>query len=167
MNKYTLPILIALFITVAHSCKKEEGQGGKATIEGKLYNNLYDPNGKFLKKEEARDVDVYIIYGNNIVYDDNNNTHSDGTYSFKYLRKGKYKLFAYSDCNSCPSGVEAKQLPALMAAVNKRIEECLTGKKMVANPVRVFIDNLKAVNSPYPEYSPLISADESVMMFTR
>jgi outer membrane protein OmpA-like peptidoglycan-associated protein len=50
--------------------------------------------------------------------------------------------------------------------VTKKIEECKTGKVLVANPVRVFIDNLSQVNSPYPEYSPLISADESVMIFT-
>ena len=50
--------------------------------------------------------------------------------------------------------------------VNKRIKECETGKELVGKPVRVFIDNLSQVNSPYPEYSPLISADESIMMFT-
>ena len=63
-------------------------------------------------------------------------------------------------------GVDSKQVTTVMAAINKKIEECLTGKKLVAAPVRVFIDNLKAVNSPYPEYSPLISADESMMIFT-
>ena len=63
-------------------------------------------------------------------------------------------------------GVEAKEVGAVMAMVNKNIEECNLGKKYVAEPVRVFIDNLKTVNSPYPEYSPLISADESVMVFT-
>ena len=110
MNKYSVVILIILLTVVVQSCKKEEGQGGKATIEGKLYNNLYDPNGKFLKKEEARDVDVYIIYGDNTVYGENSNSHSDGSYNFKYLRKGNYKLFAYSDCNSCASGVEAKEV---------------------------------------------------------
>ena len=63
-------------------------------------------------------------------------------------------------------GVEAKQVTAVMAKVNKNIEECLVGKKLLKDPARVFIDNLKAVNSPYPEYSPLISADESIMIFT-
>jgi len=49
----------------------------------------------------------------------------------------------------------------------KRIEECKTGKKLVANPVRVFIDNFgNTVNSKYPEYGAIISADESIMMFT-
>ena len=61
---------------------------------------------------------------------------------------------------------DAKESNRMMKIVNKKIEECNMGKKLVANPIRVFIDNIKAVNSPYPEYSPLISADESVLIFT-
>jgi len=61
---------------------------------------------------------------------------------------------------------DMKEINFRTEEVNKKIKECNTGKRLVANPVRVFIDNLKAVNSPYPEYSPLISADESIMIFT-
>jgi outer membrane protein OmpA-like peptidoglycan-associated protein len=63
-------------------------------------------------------------------------------------------------------GVGADEITAMLEIVNKKIQECIMGKKLVAEPARVFIDNLKAVNSPYPEYSPLISADESIMIFT-
>ncbi|MCC7332978.1 MAG: OmpA family protein [Flavobacteriales bacterium] len=49
----------------------------------------------------------------------------------------------------------------------KKIRECETGKKLVAKPVRAFIDNIgDVINSKYPEYGAIISADESVMMFT-
>lgn len=52
-------------------------------------------------------------------------------------------------------------------AVNKKIEECNTGIELSKNPVRVFIDNLDGtVNSKYPEYGAVITADESEMMFT-
>lgn len=51
--------------------------------------------------------------------------------------------------------------------VNKHIEECNTGKDLVKNPIRVFIDNVgPEINTSYPEYGPIISADESVIMFT-
>lgn len=51
--------------------------------------------------------------------------------------------------------------------VDKRIYECKNGKELVKNPVRVFIDNVgNSVNTPYNDYTPVISADESVMMFT-
>ncbi|PCJ25294.1 MAG: hypothetical protein COA97_08205 [Flavobacteriales bacterium] len=57
--------------------------------------------------------------------------------------------------------------PAELEDVNKKIEECKTGIELVANPKRVFIDNFgKPVNSKYPEYGAIISADEAVMMFT-
>ena len=38
---------------------------------------------------------------------------------------------------------------------------------MVANPQRIFVDNLgSAINTQYPEYSAFITADESVIAFT-
>ncbi|MDR1054737.1 MAG: OmpA family protein [Prevotellaceae bacterium] len=50
--------------------------------------------------------------------------------------------------------------------VDKHIRECQVGKILVENPVRVFIDNISELNTRYPEYGPVISADESVIMFT-
>ncbi len=53
-----------------------------------------------------------------------------------------------------------------IADMNRKIGECINGKEYVKNPQRVFIDNLgKTVNSPDPEYTPLITADESEMLF--
>lgn len=50
---------------------------------------------------------------------------------------------------------------------DKRIQECNTGKYLVANPVRVIIENIgPVVNSRYREYAAVISADESIMLFT-
>ena len=40
------------------------------------------------------------------IYNDSFETSWDGTYRFDYLRKGNYVLYAYSDCDSCPSGKE-------------------------------------------------------------
>ena len=55
----------------------------------------------------------------------------------------------------------------LMIEVDKQIAECITGKDLEKNPARVFIDNVgDAINSSYPEYGPVITADESVLMFT-
>lgn len=51
--------------------------------------------------------------------------------------------------------------------VMKLIGECINGKELVKNPVRVFIDNPgTAVNSKYPDYAPVITADGGTMMFT-
>lgn len=50
---------------------------------------------------------------------------------------------------------------------NKLIEECNTGKTLMENPVRCWIDNLgPMINSDDADYAPWISADEQVIMFT-
>jgi len=51
--------------------------------------------------------------------------------------------------------------------VQKRMKECNSGIELIKSPKRVFIDILpKTVNSVYPDYVPVISADESVLIFT-
>ncbi len=51
--------------------------------------------------------------------------------------------------------------------IEKYISECNIGNQLVKEPVRVFIDNLgSTINSIYPEYAPLITADESTIFFT-
>lgn len=55
----------------------------------------------------------------------------------------------------------------LRPKIDKLIRECETGIELVKNPVRVFIDNCGPnINSTFADYSPLISADESMMIFT-
>lgn len=48
-----------------------------------------------------------------------------------------------------------------------RIETSIRARKMMANPVDVEIENMGAsINTKYHEYVPIISADESVLIFT-
>lgn len=51
--------------------------------------------------------------------------------------------------------------------VKKKIKECKTGKKLSKNPLNVKIENLGAgINSEYTDYGAVVSADESILMFT-
>ena len=51
--------------------------------------------------------------------------------------------------------------------IKRKIAECEIGKKLSANPERVFVDNLGPnINTPYPEYGPSISTDETTIFFT-
>ena len=60
-----------------------------------------------------------------------------------------------------------KDLQEKRIELDRRVEECNVGKELVKTPIRVFIDNLGPnVNSPYRDYAPVISTDESVLMFT-
>ena len=63
--------------------------------------------------------------------------------------------------------LDSKKNADQIADTKKKIEECNNGAILVQHPVRVFIDNVGPnINSEYPEYGPIISADESEMIFT-
>lgn len=56
---------------------------------------------------------------------------------------------------------------SMLADVAKLLDECENGKQLMKKPLRVFIDNMGSeINSPYVDYTPVISADEDVLMFT-
>ncbi len=60
-----------------------------------------------------------------------------------------------------------EQLAKEEKSINKKIQECMTAKELVAHPKRVFIDNMgEVVNSAYPEYRPLVVPEEDMIMFT-
>ncbi len=51
--------------------------------------------------------------------------------------------------------------------IDREIEMCENGKDMVKNPVSVKFENAgKLINSPYADYNPFISADESILVFS-
>ncbi len=51
--------------------------------------------------------------------------------------------------------------------LSDHIDQCNVGKTMMTDTARVFIDNMgAAINSKYTDYAPVISADQSILMFT-
>lgn len=91
---HVISLLLSLFLF--SSCQKEEGIGGKATIKGKIYLKEY-VGGVLSDEYYAPEYDVYIIYGaGNTFYDDDIKTSYDGSFEFRYLRPGTYKVFAYT-----------------------------------------------------------------------
>jgi len=54
-----------------------------------------------------------------------------------------------------------------IAELEKKIAECKNGIELVKKPLDVTIKNIgPEINSPYPDYHPVISADESILVFT-
>lgn len=79
------------------SCKKSAGEGGNASIKGKLW--IEDWNSSFTIKNgeyAGYDEDVYILYGDAVSYSDKTKANYNGEFEFKYLRKGKYTVYVYS-----------------------------------------------------------------------
>src|SRR5690554_722217 len=63
--------------------------------------------------------------------------------------------------------VNPQRNPEIIKEVDKLIFECENGKVLVQNPVRVWIDNMGTqVNSPYPDYGMILTADASEIFFT-
>ena len=104
MKNIFLLVIIGLVIT---SCTKEEGEGGSSSIKGFVYEYKLNILGDTISPYAAADQDVFIIYGDDhTFYDDNIQTSYDGSFVFPYLQKGNYTVFVYEDCptSDCPSG---------------------------------------------------------------
>ncbi|MDP1803121.1 MAG: OmpA family protein [Bacteroidota bacterium] len=55
----------------------------------------------------------------------------------------------------------------LLAETTRKMEMCNVGKRLVASPVKIKIQNLSnTVNSPYADYSAIFSADQNTLFFT-
>ena len=87
-------IVITFYLS---SCKKKAGPGGQATVIGKVYANDYDNTFNYLiSKGYSPGTKVYIVYGNETNIGNTITTAIDGTFEFKYLNKGHYKVYALS-----------------------------------------------------------------------
>ena len=103
-TKKILLICFGLLTTFIFSCKKEAGDGGKASLHGLVigeriittpYVAPFLPIGTRQEYPAAYE-NVYIIYGNDISYGDKTETNGEGKFEFKYLREGSYKIYVYS-----------------------------------------------------------------------
>jgi hypothetical protein len=113
---FFLGLLFAVLATTG--CQKIEGPGGAATIQGKLYIKEYDSGGNLIKEYDAADMDVYIIYGDDpaeTYFHDDIKTSYDGTFKFRFLEPGNYRIFFYEDATfqeliSNPNGPNQKAI---------------------------------------------------------
>ena len=126
-EKMKKTFLIVLIGALVSSCTKKEGEGGSATLKGFVYE--YKINAFSLDttaRYAAADQDVYIIYGNeDTFYDDNIKTSYDGSFVFPYLQKGSYTVFVYEDCPvsaTYPSGKKEILVPVEITKKNHTID---------------------------------------------
>lgn len=141
INAFSVLIFMTLAVTFLGGCKKDAGEGGTSTIKGKVL--FYDFDASFqavVDTYPAVDEDVYIIYGDDhSTYNDNYKTSFDGTFEFKYLQKGKYKLFAYSkDSTGAASGNLNSNSPKI--AKFAEVEITANGS-VVTTPDIIILDN--------------------------
>ncbi|MFB6340347.1 hypothetical protein ACE1ET_01425 [Saccharicrinis sp. FJH62] len=85
-----------------YTYKIKEWNEGSATIRGKVMVTNYKnsstyPNLVIKDITPAQEQEIYITYGNHTFYDDRIRTQDDGTFEFRNLIKGTYRIFVYSE----------------------------------------------------------------------
>lgn len=97
---FRLPILILPLLFLL-SCENGPGEGGQASIKGRLLVEDYNGNCTVLLDTfYGIDIPVYIIAGDDPSYFERVRTGPDGVFWFPYLRPGKYTVYAISE--PCP-----------------------------------------------------------------
>jgi hypothetical protein len=123
-----------IVLLLVSSCAKDAGEGGSSSIKGKVWGKYYNKTFTSLIGEAyAPKKDVYIIYGDDASYGDKQETCYDGSFEFKYLRKGKYKVYAYSLDTTLTN-------PATQFAVIAEVEITKNGETVVTDDI-VIADN--------------------------
>ena len=78
-------------------CRKDPGEGGSATIKGTVFaQNIHQKKAAVGPDDYVSNEKVFICYGDKPEYDKTYTTGPDGSFIFRYLRKGTYRIFAYS-----------------------------------------------------------------------
>ncbi|MGB0423482.1 MAG: hypothetical protein ACPGED_04145 [Flavobacteriales bacterium] len=111
-------LYLSLLTLILVGCKKEAGEGGQATIKGKISKEvrLVITNPSTLQTTyPAPDQEVFIVYGENTSPDDRIHTNFDGEFEFKFLREGNYTIYTYSKDTTGNVSVD----PNRMAIVQK------------------------------------------------
>lgn len=91
-------LLLVMLAFVSFSCNRGEGSGGTAAIEGTVYKVLHPDDHYNLDTDTvlAAKEDVFLVYGTQSFYGDDEETDHTGFYRFDYLRPGTYTVYAYS-----------------------------------------------------------------------
>ena len=96
-KKVVLAISFIVLLISLYSCKKTPGYGGNATIKGTFWARNYDVYRSYVTgRYPAVNTTVYLFFGDDVSPGTSATTNSIGEFEFKYLRKGKYKVVAYS-----------------------------------------------------------------------
>jgi len=106
------------------ACEQKPGEGGQASIQGKVF--VKDFNGNctvLLDSFYAIDEEVYIIAGDDPSYFERVRTGPDGTFWFPYLRKGNYEVYALSEPCNISGELEAV---SVQVEIKKRKETVVT-----------------------------------------
>ena len=115
----------------------------------------------YIEVNETSKALPYLLIAKDVVQNDLMNMYIGMGYHSNHDFDDALKYF-----NLYRSSLKKSQTEQIVE-VDKYIKYCNTGKELMKHPIKVKLTNLgPQVNSPYPDYVPAISADETVLMFT-
>ena len=88
--------LILVAVALWSGCSKGPGEGGRASIKGKLFAVNYNNSYVAIDSGYVGAINTYIKYGDMEGIADNTDTDPNGIFKFNYLRPGKYSIIVYS-----------------------------------------------------------------------
>ena len=100
-SKLIFLIIATGFILVINSCQKQPGDGGLATIHGKVYSYQFDKYYQVIDSGYHANTTVYLSYGNHTWEDQTTKSSYTGEYAFPYLHTGDYTIWVLNKCDSC------------------------------------------------------------------
>jgi hypothetical protein len=100
-----------------------------------------------------------------------NKTKTNTSFTFEanfYLGKAYHNNYEFEKAIKIYTALkETTKNNELLKSINEEIAQCEMGIELMKNPVKMQINNLgDKINSSYSDHSPVISADESVIIFT-
>ena len=112
-----------MLLLTLYSCKKTPGEGGNASIKGTFWVRNYDSFFSYVQgRYPAINTTVYLFFGDDTSPGESVKTNVNGEFEFKYLRKGKYKVVAYSKQNQNTSSTPDVLPLEYIVNINKRKE---------------------------------------------
>jgi outer membrane protein OmpA-like peptidoglycan-associated protein/Tol biopolymer transport system component len=194
MKKYFLLLLISLFFFKSFSQYsndtsildyEEKYNYAEYYIADADYENaivLYEE----LLQERPTDMDIHFRLGfcylftqerykavphlEKVVNNYRNKTGNKGkvpTDAYYYLAKAQYINYDFESSrqtyNELKTLINSKKDKE---KIDQQIQFCNNAEEIYLNPVDIIVTKLAAINSEYPDHSPVISADESVIIFT-
>ncbi len=96
-------LLLVVVVAAICSCKKEPGDGGLATIHGKVFGYNTNNFGIVTDSGYLAEAKVYLAYGDHTWVDQDTKTSYTGEYAFPFLHTGDYKVWVINKCDTCPS----------------------------------------------------------------
>jgi len=177
MDKYFLLLAIFLLSIVAHA----QDQKTLVATGDKYYGKKDYKNAlaAYLAAQDLNPDDAAVNFKIGLTYLYSETKSKAASYISKAYRLNPavnpdidYHLgIAFQNTNEFQKAIEhfenfKKKKANLSSIVDEKIAECHIADSLSQNELNVIIENLGPVNTPYSDYSPIISADGNTLIFT-